>query len=83
MEIKQKEYIRTRLQHGDKARIANILGITRQYVGDVIGTKNLIGRRGEVDNPTTKEVWNTAWILVRQKDELTHLSPNTIHLTEL
>lgn len=75
MELKQKEYIRTRLEHGDKARIANILGLTRQYVGDVIGTKNMIGRRGEVDNPTTDQVWRTAWIITKQKDELNDIKP--------
>ena len=75
MDLKQKEYIRTRLEHGDKARIANILGITRQYVGDVIGTKNMIGRRGEVETPTTDQVWRTAWIITKQKDELNDIKP--------
>lgn len=67
----KKEYIRTQLQHGDRARVARIAGVTRKYVGDVVGTKHQPARR-LTESTNAKEIWRIAWLLIKQQQELTH-----------
>lgn len=62
---KHRAFVRENLRKGDKARIANILGTSADYVKDVVG------RRAESATSVLAErVWLVGYRLLKQRKEL-------------